>query len=265
MMEQRSLLDEIIESRRVETVFQPIADLSGGGVIGYEAFSRGPEGSDLYMPLNLISEAKRVGKIGELDSLLSDNILSHAQARGVTGLLFINLDTRYLFEKHPSKAIRERLVTYGMKPAEIVIEFSDYSAITRFDSFVDVVRECRQDGFLICFDNVESANGNLFTLSKIRPDFMKTDRDMIEGIENDAEKQSAMKTKMMIAELVDTRVIAASVETEAELKTLAVLGVGAAQGRMIGAPEKLCGGIRAEAAEIIATASRVAADAVAKA
>ena len=52
-MDNNNLLSEIIKNNLVDTIFQPIADMKNGHVLGYEAFSRGPEGTEFYMPLPL--------------------------------------------------------------------------------------------------------------------------------------------------------------------------------------------------------------------
>jgi EAL domain-containing protein (putative c-di-GMP-specific phosphodiesterase class I) len=43
-------LQDMILNNKIRTVFQPIVSLSDGSVLGYEALSRGPEGSNLERP-----------------------------------------------------------------------------------------------------------------------------------------------------------------------------------------------------------------------
>jgi EAL domain-containing protein (putative c-di-GMP-specific phosphodiesterase class I) len=254
-MDNNKVLTEIINNNLVETIFQPIADIKDGHVIGYEAFSRGPEGSDLYMPIPLISQAKSYNRMDELDAVLCDNTLMNAKKRGIDSLLFMNLDTKYIFENGPVRNIIRELKKYGLKSSQIVIEFSEKSVICKFDSFINIIQQYRDNGFLICFDNVGSAYSNLFTVGKIRPDYMKIDRNLTQGISSDESKRVTLDMEMMIADLIDTRLIAEGVESREDLRALIHLGVSAAQGHIIGQPDKTIKGVRFEALQIIAEAS----------
>ena len=116
---------------------------------------------------------------------------------------------------------------------------------------------CRvNNGFLICFDNVGSAYSNVFTIGKIRPDYLKVDRNLTQGISYDANKRAALEMEMMIANLLNTQLIAEGVETKEDLRALIDMGVGAAQGHIIGQTDKNFKGIRLEALQIISEATR---------
>lgn len=250
-MDNNNLLTEIINNNLVETIFQPIADLKDGHILGYEALSRGPIGTDFYMPIPLISQAKSYNRVDELDSVLCNNTLMHAKKRGIDKLLFMNLDSEYIFDNHPAENIIRKLQEYDFKSSDIVIEFSEKSIMSKFEGFIKIVQEYRDNGFLLCFDNVGSAYSNLFTVGKIRPDYMKIDRNMTQGISYDEKKRLTIDMEMMIANLINTRLIAEGVETKEDLKTIIELGVTAAQGHIIGQPDKNFTGIRLEALQVI--------------
>lgn len=63
------LLGEILAGGLVRTVFQPIVDLDSGGTVGYEALSRGPQGTRLAGPDQLFATARRRGLVRRLDTL----------------------------------------------------------------------------------------------------------------------------------------------------------------------------------------------------
>lgn len=62
-------LNDIIENRRLTSLFQPIVDFKTGNVTGYEALMRGPSDSPLHAPTAMLSVADRVGRLAELDRL----------------------------------------------------------------------------------------------------------------------------------------------------------------------------------------------------
>lgn len=53
---------------RVNTAIQPIVELASGGVIGYEALTRGPAGP-LHRPDQLFAAARRAGRLAKLDRI----------------------------------------------------------------------------------------------------------------------------------------------------------------------------------------------------
>ncbi len=61
------LIHDIIDHRRVRTVFQPLVHLPTRQIVGYEALSRGPAGTALESPLALLDAARAVGRLSELD------------------------------------------------------------------------------------------------------------------------------------------------------------------------------------------------------
>jgi EAL domain-containing protein (putative c-di-GMP-specific phosphodiesterase class I) len=256
LMDNNTLLSEIINNNMVETIFQPIADIRDGHVIGYEALSRGPKGTEFYMPIPLISQAKSYKRMQELDTVLCDNTLMNAKKWGLDSLLFMNLDTNFMIENDPVGHILEKLEKYELLPDRIVIEFSEKSVVCKFDSFVNTILQYRECGFLICFDNVGSAYSNLFTVGKIRPDFMKIDRNLITDISSDDNKRATLDMEMMISNLVNAKLIAEGVENGEDLKTLIKMGIGAAQGHIIGQPDENIKGIRLEALQIITEAAQ---------
>jgi EAL domain-containing protein (putative c-di-GMP-specific phosphodiesterase class I) len=250
-MEQIDQFSDIMSRQLIETVFQPVADLKNGRIIGYEAFSRGPKDTPYYLPVALISEAKRTKRMNELDGNLFRAAIINAQKRGIKKLLFINMDPDCIFEK-PALADEISKPEYeGISADQIVIEITERAEICKFDSFTNIIEGYKNQGFLICFDNIGSAEANLYTLSNIKPDFMKIDRNLIHNIQTNIKNQEDLRMELRIAQLVGASVIAEGVETRGELEMLMKLGVPSAQGNIIGEPGRYFTGMSEAAAEII--------------
>ena len=66
-------VDRVINQRLVHTFFQPLVHLADSEVVGFEALSRGPEGTDLENPLALFEAAKEAGRLEELDWLCASS------------------------------------------------------------------------------------------------------------------------------------------------------------------------------------------------
>ncbi len=68
-------LDRLILGHELSPVFQPIASLLDGEVLGYEALIRGPVDSPLRYPDALFAAARREGQLFQLEIEAADSIL----------------------------------------------------------------------------------------------------------------------------------------------------------------------------------------------
>src|SRR5205814_10635598 len=70
----RERVARAVRERKLDTVFQPVLDLRSGNVVGYEALSRGPAGSDIENPEVIFEIARDFDLVWELESLCIENI-----------------------------------------------------------------------------------------------------------------------------------------------------------------------------------------------
>src|SRR5258708_32427816 len=60
-------LERVLHDRLLRTVFQPIVSVETRAVVGYEGLVRGPAGSILESPSDLVKEAYRENRFVEFD------------------------------------------------------------------------------------------------------------------------------------------------------------------------------------------------------
>ena len=89
-------LGEILSNKDIKAVFQPIVSLLDGEIFGYEALSRGPQGSVLEKPDALFSTAEECNKVWELEFLCRGKALDRAKSLPKDKMLFINVDPKLL-------------------------------------------------------------------------------------------------------------------------------------------------------------------------
>lgn len=254
--------DDIIKNAYIDTYFQPIVDLSNGNIIGYEALSRGPRGTDYYYPNALISEAKSRNRIHELDYLLRKMTLVNASKRGIRKLLFINIDPICLYDVDGTENVVRNSGEFGIPPRRIVVEVSERSAVCSFEKFQNTIESYRKDGFLIACDDINCGFSNINAMSTINPNFIKIDDKFVHGIDQntDIDKITQLNSVITIAKMIKAKVIAVGVETPQELKYLYHMGVDAAQGNLLGAPQKEIRGISEETERLIKDINAVQVD-----
>ena len=78
-----SRVDEILRTGGLRTHFQPIVDLSTGAVVGHEALTRGPAGTELERPDLLFDAARAEGRLADLDAACRRTAFEAAERSGI--------------------------------------------------------------------------------------------------------------------------------------------------------------------------------------
>ncbi len=233
---QRSLFMKILLTQAVTVVFQPIVRLADGGIIGYEALSRGPEGS-LNSPLELLKVAESEGRLWETELLFRKKALEKAANLAKDKLLFLNVDPNIMKDINFRKGFtKEYLLEYGISPKSVVFEITERTEIIDYIQFREILRHYTEQGYMIAIDDVGSGYSGLKTINEVRPNFMKIDMDLIRNVNMDPFKQSMVKALVDIANNAGIMLIAEGIETAEELKTIIKLGVTSAQGYFLQKP-----------------------------
>lgn len=249
MNQNEDFIKLVVENNLINTLFQPVVDLSDGNIIGYEAFSRGPENSNMYSPLSMIYEAKNRKMIGELDTLFRKDALENAAKQGMKRLLFLNVDPDVIYQGELLTDSGEEEL--DIPNSSIVIEITERSNLCNFNTFSQSIKRYKEAGFKIALDDIGSGFSELDCVSKIGPDFVKIDNILINGMDQDAKKQDTVQSIIKLSEITGSKIIAEGVESEKELLELLKLGVYAAQGKYFGTPETDIKGVNPDAVNCI--------------
>ncbi|HYB13545.1 MAG TPA: EAL domain-containing protein, partial [Myxococcota bacterium] len=113
-------LMNLVFTEQVTMHYQPIAELSGLEVIGYEALVRGPDGSEFHSPTDLFYAATQIDLQSELDSLCRRKALIEAKSLPTDTKLFLNcLPTAMRDPSFGGDAVRRTLEDCGLTPQDI--------------------------------------------------------------------------------------------------------------------------------------------------
>lgn len=89
-------LKGIIQGQTLRTVYQSVVSLSSGEVFGYEALTRGPEGSYFSSPLNLFPFAESSGLLYSLERAARERALLNLSGLAPHQKLFLNIDPQVI-------------------------------------------------------------------------------------------------------------------------------------------------------------------------
>ncbi len=234
-------LDEvrrILRDRSIRTLFQPIVRLPWRKILGFEALSRGPEGSYLETADNLFGFTERAGMLGEVEMLCVDRALANAKKLPEGAILFLNLSMlglEYIESEEPG--LTGKVKEAGRSPMECVLEITERTYAESADRLRERVAELRKNGFRIAIDDMGTGYSALHVLAELQPEFIKLDKMLVRDLPDEPIKRNLVSAITTFAKDSRSVVIAEGVETEDEVEVLTELGVELQQGYFFGFPE----------------------------
>jgi EAL domain-containing protein (putative c-di-GMP-specific phosphodiesterase class I) len=230
-------LQELIIKEEIKIVFQPIVELNTNKVMGYEALSRGPEGTEYENPYFLFDIAREVGLIFELDRICRRKGLIHAARLDQKAKVFINcLPTTIHDPEFKGAYLRDFLEDIKRIPNNVVMEISEREAINNYPVFREAMAYYSDLGFSIAVDDTGAGYSSLEAIVELQPDFLKLDISMVRGIDRNLLKQEMTKAMISFAGSMNAIIIAEGIETKEELETVKKLGIPLGQGFLLGRP-----------------------------
>ncbi len=232
-------LYDIIEHRKLTALYQPIIDLRKGSIIGYEALIRGPSDSPLHSPIKLLRLAHQSGLAYEVEKMCADVQVAGFLELKLPGRLFLNFSPNVLLlHGLLNKGSFNLFQNTGLEPTQVVIELAEhgYTADYGLDMLLSATRRYREMGVKIALEDLGEGSSNLRLWSELRPDYIKIDRHLIQGVDKDPVKAQFVRSIQEIARSANSEVIAEGVETRAEMETAHALGISCGQGYYIARP-----------------------------
>lgn len=243
----------IIERRAITVVFQPVVSLTDAAVIGYEALSRGPQGSPLERPDVLFAAAAEHDLVWELEYLCRNKALERARDIIATKMIFLNVDPQIIKDPRFQKGYtREMLHNLYIDTGNVIFEITEKTAINDYRAFRRILDNYVSQGYKIAIDDTGAGYSGLKTLAQTRPHYIKVDMELIRDIDKDYLKQAMLKALYDFSVATNSQIIAEGIETRAELATLIDIGIPYGQGYYLRRPGPQFADLSAELqAEII--------------
>lgn len=233
----RERIESVIRDGVVAIAWQPIVSLPGREVVGYEAFARfGPAADgEAQSPSEWFRAAEAAGLRDALEVVAARSAL--AQLDRLPSGVFVGLNV--------SPVVVGELEEHGDFGEEatanrVVLDFREEAAAGAMNASVsEAVARCRARGVRIALDDTGSGMVSLKQMLGLQADIIKIDTDVTRDVDTDVAKQAVAYALKSLAERSSAMSLAEGVETEAEARMLASLGVEAAQGYLFGRPAPL--------------------------
>lgn len=241
MVDWKLELDDIIERKRIRSVFQPIVSLRDGDILGFEALSRIIGDSAIKNIEVLFEQAVLQGRIWELEKLCRAKSLSTLfETRSYKKKLFLNVNPLVMHDtKFRQGFTKEHLDTYHVFSEQVIIEITENSSVEESEAFQATVVHYKEQGYEIALDDVGSCYSGLNLICDIKPHFLKLDRKLVQNIHNDGMKRALIKSLVGLTDSLGMFLIAEGIEAEEELDALIEMGVHYGQGFLLGRPGEI--------------------------
>lgn len=233
----RRALARLIGEELVHPVFQPIVDLQQAQVAGFETLTRTKPGSGFDNPASLFDAAADSGMLWELEELTRRASLKAASGWHAGSLLFMNCSPAVFADPRFAEQVRTMVnQTVGLSPGRVVLEITERTDQEYVDGLSRQVAILKETGFQIAIDDVGAGTSGLNRIMRLRPHWLKLDRDLVESIDHDRVKQNLIRFLVHFARLSGVKIIAEGVERAEELAVLMDIGITYAQGYYLGRP-----------------------------
>ena len=207
----------LIDAGAVDVAFQPIWDLSGTRVLGYEALAR-PRSDELSGPARRSRSPTRSAAATSSTRSAGARRCALAGELPTGALLFLNVSPQTL--EHDALAGDSLVLAVrgaGYEPEQVVLEITERTD-ARKELLVPEAARLRALGFKLALDDVGAGNAGLEMLRALPVDFIKIDRAVVASAVEDRGARAVMLGIMAFARESGSFVIAEGIETEAMLE-----------------------------------------------
>jgi EAL domain-containing protein (putative c-di-GMP-specific phosphodiesterase class I) len=220
-------LSPIVDAGGPVVVLQPIVDLATGIRVGAEALSRFPREWD-KAPDICFAEAHSVGIGDELELLALAGAAEHLVR--VPGYVAMNISSATLLTPGAVEFLSR------LPLDRILLELSEHDQVEDYAVLHSVLAPLRERGMRLAIDDVGAGFSSLRHIVLTRPDVLKIDRTLVDGVSTDHILRSLVRSLVDFGHGSGAKVVAEGVETGADAATLLTLGVDYGQGWYFGRP-----------------------------
>jgi EAL domain-containing protein (putative c-di-GMP-specific phosphodiesterase class I)/putative methionine-R-sulfoxide reductase with GAF domain len=223
----RGAVERLCEPGAITAVVQPVVRPADMVVVGYEALARMPvepqRPPDWW--LDVATELDLRHRLERACLVAAARLGPPPEGR----VLFVNASPSTIADPE-IVALRDAL------PDRLVIELTEQEAVGDYDLLRAELARWLGSGVRLAVDDAGAGYSSLRHVVELSPDYLKLDRELVRGIDEDANRRALMRAVVAFAREVGTSVIAEGVETRGELEVLREAEVHLVQGYLLARP-----------------------------
>jgi diguanylate cyclase (GGDEF)-like protein/PAS domain S-box-containing protein len=236
-LERETSLRRALERDELRLHYQPVIELSTGGVVGLEALVRwnhahtGPQ-----RPEEFIRLAEETGLIIPLDrwalreACRQARIWQLAESPGIPLVMSVNLSASQLQRQDLAPEVAEALAASGLAPELLELEVTESVAMADEPATRRSLKALKRLGVRLAIDDFGTGYSSLTTLRQLPLDTLKIDGSFVAELGSDPGSQAIVRAVTTLAHDLGLIVTAEGVETTEQAERLQAIGVDRGQG-----------------------------------
>jgi diguanylate cyclase (GGDEF)-like protein len=226
-----------LESGEFHVQYQPIMDLDGSDIMGFEALARwdhperGPIPPAEFIPM--AEESGTILKLGEW--VLRESLMALARWRAATPgaqdiFMSVNLSSKQFARIELDKLVIDALRAADLPPEALKLEITETALMEHPDAAINVLKRLRKIGVRFSIDDFGTGYSSLSQLQQLPVDTLKVDRSFISRMKSDPENMEIVRAVIALAHSLGLDVVAEGVEDAGQLCSLMELKCECVQG-----------------------------------
>ncbi|MEA2476593.1 MAG: hypothetical protein QOC87_792 [Actinomycetota bacterium] len=221
-----------VTSSPLPVVYQPIADLRSGRMVGAEALVRFP--TELGWSLQTwFDEAESLGLLLELELACFQSAISDLDRLPPDIYLAVNMSPDTALSRQFRNLLRPEILP------RLVIEITEHAPVADYQLLGASLRDTRKRGLRLAVDDAASGYSSLRQILLLEPDIIKLDISITQGLEHDKRRRALAASLVSFAREMESSVVGEGIETPSQVQILTELGVHHGQGFHIARPQSL--------------------------
>ena len=214
-----------------EVHYQPLVDLRGGTVAGFEALLRWPHAErGMIPPGEFIPVAEETGLIAPLGALVLRRACQDAAAWPADITVAVNLSPLQFRTGNLLGLVMDTLRATGLKARRLELEITEGLLLDHNELVLATLHALRALGVRIAMDDFGTGYSSLSYLRSFPFDKIKIDRSFIRDMGSSAGAQAIVRAIVSLGTSLGITITAEGVETESDLACLRAEGCSQAQG-----------------------------------
>lgn len=220
---------QLVREGQFDPAFQPMVELEGGHVIGYEALTRFRDGVG---PEERFAEAAGLGLGAELELATLATAIEASSSLPSGTFLSVNVTPHLVLDSRDELC---ELVDRANRP--VVIELTEHESVDDYPALRQALHEFDPE-VRVSIDDAGAGFASLRHVVMLEPDFVKLDRTWVTGIDTDPTRQAMVAGLSHFARTTGCDLVAEGIEVESERAALSELDVKFGQGYLLGRPAR---------------------------
>ncbi|WP_440636730.1 EAL domain-containing protein [Bradyrhizobium sp. PUT101] len=224
-------LRDAIQNDVLRPYYQPLIDLQGGRITGFEALVRWPHAErGMVSPAEFIPVAEDTGLINPLGGLMLRRACLDAAAWPDDVRVAVNLSPLQFRSGNLLSVVTDALKHSGLPPRRLELEITETLLLEKSAQVLATLHALRALGVRISMDDFGTGYSSLSYLRSFPFDKIKIDQSFVRDLGANREAQAIIRSIVSLGKGLGVTITAEGVETEAELSCLRAEGCHEGQG-----------------------------------